>query len=244
MNTYIISMLVIFYLQMNHGLPIVTELASTIAAKTKFVSENKLDEFVKEFYEFYGRKFEPKTHLISINVGKWQQKIQKRFVFLVLYYELIIIIIIIYILLSSTQVGIIACPNNWENCMMWVQDAISLSNITAEITKNEIDNFVRMCKFFAEYSDCSTIARNLEPSMLNSIQVTELIRLIERDVSDSIVTSLLKTRKRFELEIISTLEKYVYEFDPSLKLYPFGSSQYRVGATNTNFNILITTSKI
>lgn len=75
MNTYTIAMLVIFYLQLNHGLPIVTELNATIAAKTKFLSKNKLDEFVKEFYEFYGRKFEPKSHLISINAGKWQQKI-------------------------------------------------------------------------------------------------------------------------------------------------------------------------
>lgn len=87
MNTYTIAMLVIFYLQMNHELPIVTELASTIASKVKFSSENQLDEFVKEFFEFYGKKFAPKAHLISINVGKWQQKTQvkQRFVFLCLF---------------------------------------------------------------------------------------------------------------------------------------------------------------
>lgn len=78
MNTYIIAMLVIFYLQLNHGLPTPTELDSTIATKTKFSSKNKLNEFVIEFFEFYGKKFAPKSHLISINVGKWQEKTQAR----------------------------------------------------------------------------------------------------------------------------------------------------------------------
>lgn len=78
MNSYIIAVFVIFYLQLNHGLPTVTELDSTIATKIRFSSKNKLNEFVREFFEFYGKKFAPKSHLISINVGKWQQKTQAR----------------------------------------------------------------------------------------------------------------------------------------------------------------------
>lgn len=152
--------------------------------------------------------------------------------------------IIIYILFSSSQNDILACPNNWVDCSMWVQDAVSLStNITAEITRKEVDNFVRMCKIFAKNTECSNITRILPSSPANSIQVTHLIRLIERDISDSIVPSLSETRIRFELEIISMLKKYINEFDPSLKLYPFGSSQYSAITTNTNFNLLITTSK-
>lgn len=55
---------------------------------------------------------------------------------------------------------------------MLVQDAISLStNITAEITEIEANSFVRMCNIFAEYPECSTIARNLRQSELNTIQV-------------------------------------------------------------------------
>lgn len=91
MNTYIISVLVIFYLQLKHGLPTITEVPMLIANKIKFSTENKLGHFVKEFYEFYGKTFEPKSHLISIKIGKWQQKVQenqkhftseqKRFVF-------------------------------------------------------------------------------------------------------------------------------------------------------------------
>lgn len=78
MNTYIISVLVIFYLQSNHGLPTVTELDSTTATETKLSSKNKLNDFVKEFFEFYGKQFAPKSHLVSINVGKLQQKTQAR----------------------------------------------------------------------------------------------------------------------------------------------------------------------
>lgn len=117
--------------------------------------------------------------------------------------------------------NIIACSNNWENCAMWVQDVISLStNITAEITEKEANNFVRMCQVFAKYSECSTIAS-----------------------SDSNMTPLLEARNRFELEIVSTLEKYIREFNPLLKFYPFGSSQYGDKIKDTNFNLLITTSK-
>lgn len=128
---------------------------------------------------------------------------------------------------------------------MWVQDAISPStNITAEITEKEVNNFVQMCKVFAEYSEFSNIAtnRSLCPAERNAIQVPDLIRAIEKDISDSNMTSLREARNRFELEIVSTLEKYICEFDASLKFYPFGSSQYVDRITNTNFNLLITTS--
>lgn len=142
------------------------------------------------------------------------------------------------------HVDIIACSNNWENCAMWVQDAISLgTNITAEITEFEANSFVRMCNTFAEYPKYSTIARSLKQSELNTNQVMDLVRLIEKDISQSIETSQLQARKQFESEIISTLEKYIHEFDPSLKLYPFGSSHYGIRITNANLNILVTTSK-
>lgn len=87
LNTYIISILVIFYLQSNHGLPPATELDSKTATTTKFSSKNKLGEHVTEFFEFYGNEFALKSHLVSINVGKWQQKSQakERFVARVLW---------------------------------------------------------------------------------------------------------------------------------------------------------------
>lgn len=58
---------------MNHGLPVVNELPSMIASKMSFSSKHDLGHFVKDFFHFYGTTFERKTHLISVNVGKWQQ---------------------------------------------------------------------------------------------------------------------------------------------------------------------------
>lgn len=76
MNSYIISVLVIFYLQLNHGLPKVTELSSAIEKGTKYSPKNNFGQFVREFYEFYGKTFENNAHLISVYVGRWQQKKQ------------------------------------------------------------------------------------------------------------------------------------------------------------------------
>lgn len=151
---------------------------------------------------------------------------------------------IIYLFLCSMNLDIIACLSNWENCAMWVQDAISLStNIAAEITENEVDNFIRMCKVFAEHSECATSA-GLGPSGRNAIQVANLMEFIENEISDLSMASRREVRNRFELEIVSTLEKYICDFDTSLKFYPFGSSQYGDRITNSNFNLLITTSKL
>lgn len=45
-----------------------------------------------------------------------------------------------------------SCPENWSNCVMHVQDMISPStNITAEISKRDMDNFVNMCRMFLNY---------------------------------------------------------------------------------------------
>lgn len=74
MNSYIIAVLVIFYLQLNHKLPTVTELPKVIANGVKFSPKRCFGEFVKEFFEFYGKTFESESHLISVNIGKWQQK--------------------------------------------------------------------------------------------------------------------------------------------------------------------------
>lgn len=76
MNSYIIAVLVIFYLQLNHELPTAIELTSVIAKGKKFSPKISFGQFVKEFFDFYGKTFESKTHLISVNVGRWQQKKQ------------------------------------------------------------------------------------------------------------------------------------------------------------------------
>lgn len=77
MNSYVIAVLVIFYLQVNHELPTVTELGSAIESGMKISIKQSLEEFSKGFFDFYGHKFEITTHMISLHVSKGQQKVQK-----------------------------------------------------------------------------------------------------------------------------------------------------------------------
>lgn len=77
MNLYIITVLVIFYLQMNHNLPKVKDLSSVISNQLKFAIKSDLGQLIKGFFEFYGKSFNCNTHLISIHDGRWQQKVVK-----------------------------------------------------------------------------------------------------------------------------------------------------------------------
>lgn len=156
--------------------------------------------------------------------------------------------------------GIKACPKNWENCTMCVQDIISSHiNITAEISKQEVDNFVRLCQTFAKHepkfddgshSVTKTIAKPIsnQPNTLfsltsDSIKNTNLIELLEKEISKFCSPSTMELRQRFEWEIFSTMESFLHEFDPSLKLCAFGSSQYGIKLPGSNYNLMVVTSK-
>lgn len=74
-NGYIISVLVIFYLQLKHNFPTINALESKLSDKTSFVANESLNcEIIKGFFKFYGNTYQVSTHLISLNVGKWQEK--------------------------------------------------------------------------------------------------------------------------------------------------------------------------
>lgn len=75
-NTYIISVLVIFFLQLNYNFPKLADVPSSSQLKSidhvpKPVNKAQLKEVVCKFFEFYGRKYE-KCKLISLNIGRWQ----------------------------------------------------------------------------------------------------------------------------------------------------------------------------
>lgn len=149
-NTYIISVLVIFFLQMNHGLP------TTINLGDNYTKTNK--DLIYEFFLFYARKFQHKSHIISARFGRWQQRKwnprhkifdgeQQKY----------------YILLSNrVQCEAILKPNfrslrlrdvieqhprNWDlNCAMFVQDLVRLhTNITAELREADVIAFQNSC---------------------------------------------------------------------------------------------------
>lgn len=139
---------------------------------------------------------------------------------------------------------------NWQNCTMCVQDfAVLSTNITAELSKQEVDNFVRMCQIFSKHvptfgDDCSLIPVTVmfnrsNDQMLNANDDTNLIYLIEREITASRSPAVLEMRQRAELEITSTLTQYVREFKPDLKLHPFGSTQFGTRFVYANFNLLI-----
>lgn len=75
-NTYIISILAIFYLQMNHDFPQIKDVpyvVSTCINVVPKIERNLLLQAVGGFFKFYADRYEINNHIISITVGRWQQ---------------------------------------------------------------------------------------------------------------------------------------------------------------------------
>lgn len=66
-NAYIISVLVIFFLQMNYDFPTIEK---TVVRST--VSNFK--SALKGFFNFYGNQYDIPNHVISTQIGRWQQR--------------------------------------------------------------------------------------------------------------------------------------------------------------------------
>lgn len=78
-NTYIISVLVIFFLQVNHELPILRDIPasqSNYIHHVQQVDEAKLKRMVCQFFKFYGEQYQMDIHVISLNIGQWQEREQ------------------------------------------------------------------------------------------------------------------------------------------------------------------------
>lgn len=138
---------------------------------------------------------------------------------------------------------------------MCVEDLVSSSvNVTAELSKHEVANFVRMCQVFSKqsstcYDECSTASTlgtvcKTESSSENARHEADVLCLIEKEISNSRMPIVLEQRKRDELEITSLLATYIRNFDPSLKLYPFGSTEYGVRIAYANLNLCVSTSEL
>lgn len=56
--------------------------------------------------------------------------------------------------------------------------------------------------------------------------------------------SLMDCRGGFEYEIFTIVVQFIHDLDPTLKLFPFGSTQYGIKYPNANFNLLITTGEL
>lgn len=76
-NTYIISILVIFYLQLTHQFPKLADLPSYQVKSIDFVpkiDKGKLKKVAHQFFEFYGKYYEMNCKVISVDVGRWQNR--------------------------------------------------------------------------------------------------------------------------------------------------------------------------
>lgn len=152
------------------------------------------------------------------------------------------------------RVGIKTCPKNWMTSTMWVQDIIlPRVNITAEISGQEVDNFVRMCRIFAKHKlntdggSQSVMKTNSSQPVISLLPTfdsvdTNLVKLLEKEVSKFCLPSNIQQRQHFESEIFSTMQSFLHQFDASLKLYAFGSSQYGIRLPGSNYNLMIVSS--
>lgn len=81
-NTYMISALVIFFMQVNYDVPTIQDVASyrlkPEAMKKANASLKKdlecFDKILSDFFYFYGNRYQIWNHVISLNIGRWQER--------------------------------------------------------------------------------------------------------------------------------------------------------------------------
>lgn len=146
---------------------------------------------------------------------------------------------------------------------MFVEDLNAVGkNITAEIPEEHAVHFKEMCKLFAlinapehdaaidEYLLKLSLARSPNANA-NAMNTNSVPPLMERSVRDPRIRekeplraqSIVDPRASFELEIFTVVVQFIYDLDPAMKLFPFGSTQYGIKYPNANYNLLVTTGE-
>lgn len=68
-------------------------------------------------------------------------------------------------------------------------------------------------------------------------------RLSEKQPEIPRLPSLMESRDGFEYEIFTIVVQFIHDLDPTMKLFPFGSTQYGIKYPNANYNLLVTTGE-
>lgn len=76
----------------------------------------------------------------------------------------------------------------------------------------------------------------------NSIKDDHVSRTVTAKIID--LTNRTTQRNLYEYQILELLTNHLEKIDSAARLVPFGSTTYGFGGANTNFNILIDSSKI
>lgn len=142
--------------------------------------------------------------------------------------------------------GIKTCPKNWSNCSMYVEDLVSpCTNITAEIPKSEVNNFVIMCRMFSTHMQkCNDINLSLpNVSCMNRMSQNFDYNDIKKEMIQ--IRSHVEARRSSEMEICALVKNYINQIDPSLNMNTFvcGSTKYGITLLNANVSLVINTSK-
>lgn len=149
-NTYIISVLVIFFFQIKYYIPKVRDLRESKLKSLDDVpnmDKQRLKRVVMEFFEFYANICDFNTQIMSVKYGQWEEQSS--------YKQNWLSKLNLFCRSNAKQQNsairndIALSPKNWENCTMLVQDIKAPGvNITAEISSQEAINFQNMCRIF------------------------------------------------------------------------------------------------
>lgn len=72
-NTYMISILVIFFFQVNYNVPVVDHIWS-IPPKNASDHDVDLIKLIQEFFSFYGNDYKIYNQVVSTHVGQWLER--------------------------------------------------------------------------------------------------------------------------------------------------------------------------
>lgn len=173
-NTYIISVLVIFFYQIDQKFPKVSTVPPNQAKSIDNVPPVNVTKFknaVRQFFQFYGKIYGMNHKIISINIGQLEDRFlkqyqqihstpeQKRFVrithennFQSEPYFGFCSLLFLFIFFSLRD-GIKSNASHWRNSSMFVQDIKSPGvNITVDVPEKEAENFQQMCRMFESVS--------------------------------------------------------------------------------------------
>lgn len=71
-NTYIISVLVIFFLQKKYKLPTADKIESLTSNSS--LSITNFETLKRQFFDFYGNEYQMQNHIISAYINRWQTR--------------------------------------------------------------------------------------------------------------------------------------------------------------------------
>lgn len=81
-NTYMICVLVIFFMQVNYDAPIAQDVHSIRSNSTAISNADAsfrkdltvFDKILADFFWFYGQRYQIWNHVISLSIGRWQER--------------------------------------------------------------------------------------------------------------------------------------------------------------------------